>query len=80
MGLGRHVIGSNVFWYMNDPCGTMFEFFTDMDDIRDDEAWTPRTDWELGEFAKWGPRQPPHEFAFPADLDEIAAARESEGR
>ena len=80
VGLGRHAIGSNVFWYMNDPCGTMFEFFTDMDDIPDDAAWTPRTDWELGEFATWGPGQPPHEFAFPPDLDAIAKAREAEGR
>lgn len=80
VGLGRHAIGSNVFWYMNDPCGTMFEFFSDMDDIPDDEAWTPRTDWELGEFATWGPKQPPHEFAFPPDLEAIARAREAERR
>jgi len=80
MGLGRHVVGSNVFWYMNDPCGTMFEFFSDMDDIPDDEAWTPRTDWGLDQFATWGPKEPPLEFAFPADLDAIAKAREAEGR
>jgi hypothetical protein len=80
VGLGRHTIGSNVFWYMNDPCGTMFEFFTDMDDIPDDDAWQPRTDWELGQFATWGPRQPPHEFAFPPDLEAIGRAREAEGR
>ncbi len=35
-GIGRHVIGSNVFWYMLDPSGNMFEFFTDMDCITDD--------------------------------------------
>jgi hypothetical protein len=80
VGLGRHAIGSNLFWYMKDPCGTMFEFFSDMDDIPDDDAWTPRTDWELGQFATWGPKQPPHEFAFPPDLEAIAKAREAEGR
>lgn len=80
VGLGRHIIGSNVFWYMNDAQGTMVEFFSDMDDIVDDDAWTPRTDWQLAEFAKWGPLQPPHEFAFPSDLDAIGKAREAERR
>ena len=80
VGLGRHTIGSNVFWYVNDPCGTMMEFFTDMDDIPDDEAWTPRTDWELGQFSTWGPVEPPPEFAFPPDLDAIGKAQEAERR
>jgi hypothetical protein len=80
VGLGRHTIGSNVFWYVKDSAGTMMEFFSDMDDIPDDEAWTPRTDWELGQFAEWGPKEPPHEFGFPPDLDQIARAREAEGR
>jgi hypothetical protein len=80
VGLGRHVVGSNVFWYMTDPAGTMMEFFCDMDDIPADESWTPRTDWEIAQFAKWGPMAPPPEFAIPADLDAIAKAREAEGR
>lgn len=80
VGLGRHVIGSNVFWYMNDPCGTMFECFSDMDDIPDDDEWTPRTDWGLDQFSEWGPKEPPLEFAFPADLDAIAKTREAEGK
>lgn len=80
VGLGRHVIGSNVFWYVNDPCGTMMEFFCDMDDIPRDEEWEPRTDWTLETFSSWGPVEPPLEFAFPPDLDDIAAARAAEGR
>jgi hypothetical protein len=80
VGLGRHVVGSNVFWYMNDPCGTMVEFFSDMDDIPDDDAWEARTDWELGQFATWGPQEPPPTFAFPPDLDAIGKAQEAERR
>jgi hypothetical protein len=80
VGLGRHVVGSNVFWYVNDPCGTMVEFFADMDDIPDDDAWEVRTDWELGQFATWGPMEPPPAFAFPPDLDAIGRAQEAEGR
>ncbi len=80
VGLGRHVVGSNVFWYMNDPCGTMVEFFTDMDDIPDDDAWQVRSDWELGQFASWGPKEPPPEFAFPPDLEAIGQAQQAERR
>jgi hypothetical protein len=80
VGLGRHVVGSNVFWYLNDPCGTMVEFFSDMDDIPDDDAWEPRTDWTLGGFSSWGPKEPPHHFAFPPDLEAIGRAQEAERR
>jgi hypothetical protein len=38
-GVGRHIIGSNIFWYLLDPAGGMFELFTDMDQITDDELW-----------------------------------------
>lgn len=74
VGLGRHVVGSNVYWYMSDPCGTMFEFFCDMDCIPDDDAWVPGTDWGLDRFSAWGPKEPPPEFIVPTDIDEIAKA------
>jgi catechol-2,3-dioxygenase len=77
IGVGRHVVGSNVFSYMKDPCGTMFELFTDMDDIPDDDAWEVGTDWAPDAFAAWGPKQPPPEFFAPADLPEIAKAWEA---
>ncbi len=77
VGMGRHVVGSNVFWYMNDPTGTMFELFSDMDDIPDDEAWTPGTDWELGRFSSWGPPEPPPEFVVPADIEDIVKAHQA---
>jgi hypothetical protein len=80
VGLGRHVVGSNVSWYVNDPCGTMVEFFSDMDDIPDDDAWEPRTDWALDRFSSWGPKEPPPHFAFPPDLEALGRAQEAERR
>ncbi|MEI7624280.1 MAG: VOC family protein [Actinomycetes bacterium] len=85
VGIGRHYLGSNVFWYLRDPAGNMFELFTDMDQIIDDEAWdreVGRRDWEGADghapFAVWGPKEP-ESFFFPADADEIAAARAALG-
>jgi len=79
IGLGRHVVGANVFWYMLDPCGTMFEFFSDMDNITDDDAWEVGTDWAPDQFATWGPKRPPERFFIATDLPEIAKAREEAG-
>jgi len=85
VGIGRHFLGSNVFWYLQDPSSTIFEFFTDMDQILDDEAWDRdfgRRDWEGADghapFAVWGPKEP-ETFFMPADLDAIGAAREAAG-
>ena len=85
VGIGRHFLGSNVFWYLLDPAGNMFEFFTDMDQILDAEVWDRdfgRRDWEGADghapFAVWGPKEP-ESFFFPADADVIAAAREALG-
>lgn len=86
VGVGRHNLGSNLFWYLRDPSGGMFEFFADMDQIVDDEKWdreVGRRDWE-GEdgpagFSVWGPVAPPPEFFRPPDLAQIAAGREAAG-
>lgn len=40
-GPGRHIFGSNWFWYFNSPFGTHFEYDADMD--LHDENWVPRT-------------------------------------
>jgi len=80
-GLGRHMIGSNVFWYMRDPCGTFFEFFTDMDAIPDDTAWQARDDWALeGTWSVWGSREAPEVFFQPADLDSVVAGFHEENK
>ncbi|KKB61857.1 glyoxalase [Robbsia andropogonis] len=39
-GPGRHILGSNYFWYFNSPFGATIEFDADMD--LHDESWTPR--------------------------------------
>jgi catechol 2,3-dioxygenase-like lactoylglutathione lyase family enzyme len=40
-GPGRHLLGSNYFWYFNSPLGGIMEMDADMD--RHDDAWTPRS-------------------------------------
>ncbi len=44
MGPGRHVIGSNYFWYFNSPCGGAMELTADMDYADDD--WEVR-EWDF---------------------------------
>lgn len=39
-GPGRHIMGSNWFWYFNSPLGCRFEYDADMD--LHDKSWTPR--------------------------------------
>lgn len=40
-GPGRHIMGSNFFWYFNSPFGAAMEFDADMD--HHDENWVPRS-------------------------------------
>lgn len=40
-GPGRHILGSNYFWYFNSPFGAVMEIDADMD--LHDAAWVPRT-------------------------------------
>lgn len=44
-GPGRHIMGSNYFWYFNSPFGGTMEFDADMD--LHDDAWAPR-EMEMG--------------------------------
>jgi hypothetical protein len=49
--VGRHILGSNVFWYFDNPCGGRTEYYCDMDLMDDD--WKPRI-WEKNPgFAMW---------------------------
>ena len=60
-GLGRHVLGSNYFHYVQDPWGSFAEYSCDIDYI------PAVQDWQAGEhrpedsFYLWGP-QPPADF------------------
>lgn len=86
VGVGRHNLGANVFWYLRDPSGNMFEFFSDMDQIVDEELWDReyrKLDWEGSDgpagFSVWGPKDPPEVFFNPPDIDAIAAGRAADG-
>jgi catechol 2,3-dioxygenase-like lactoylglutathione lyase family enzyme len=72
-GLGRHFLGSNLFWYFRDPAGNFAEYFSDLDQIPLDAEWEAR-DWAPDKsLYAWGPPVPPT-FVHPADVEEIAAA------
>jgi catechol 2,3-dioxygenase-like lactoylglutathione lyase family enzyme len=61
-GLGRHVLGSNYFHYIQDPWGSWCEYACDIDYI------PAGTEWKAGDhpaedsFYVWGP-EPPADFA-----------------
>lgn len=85
VGIGRHLLGSNLFWYLTDPAGNMFEFFADMDQIDDDALWDRdirRDDWTPDEagLSTWGAAEAPEVFFEPPDVAAIGAAREARGR
>ncbi|HEX4981086.1 MAG TPA: VOC family protein [Ilumatobacteraceae bacterium] len=72
-GLGRHFLGSNLFWYFRDPAGNFAEYFADLDQIGDDDAWIAR-DWPPDKsLYAWGPPVP-RDFVEPPDLAEIKEA------
>lgn len=66
-GLGRHLIGSNFFWYLKDPAGNFTEYYSDMDTILDDQLWTPDTFDAATSMYAWGPPPPPS-WITPDDL------------
>lgn len=68
-GFGRHTIGSNFFHYIQDPWGSWFEYYSDMDHIDDYSLWTP-TNYEMEDsLASWGP-EVPHDFVHNYEVDE----------
>ncbi len=72
-GLGRHFLGSNLFWYFRDPAGNFAEYYADLDQIPDDAEWDAR-DWAPDKaLYAWGPPVP-KAFVHPSDVEEIAAA------
>ena len=67
-GFGRHTIGSNFFHYIQDPWGSWFEYYSDMDHIDDYALWTP-TNYEMEDsLASWGP-EVPHDFVHNYEVD-----------
>jgi catechol 2,3-dioxygenase len=57
-GLGRHVIGSNFFYYIRDPWGSFAEYYYDLDCIPEDCAWVARDFPPEDSLYLWGPPVP----------------------
>jgi len=57
-GFGRHTIGSNFFHYIQDPWGSWFEYYSDMDYIEDYALWQPTNYGMEDSLANWGPAVP----------------------
>lgn len=67
-GFGRHTIGSNFFHYIQDPWGSWFEYYSDMDFIDDYTLWTPTDYAPEDSLASWGP-ETPHDFVHNYEAD-----------
>lgn len=57
-GFGRHTIGSNFFQYIQDPWGSWFEYYSDMDYIDDYALWQPTNYAMEDAMASWAPPTP----------------------
>jgi catechol 2,3-dioxygenase len=60
-GLGRHVLGSNYFHYVQDPWGSFAEYSSDIDYIPSNQLWEAGRHNDEDSFYLWGP-QPPEDF------------------
>ena len=58
-GFGRHTIGSNFFHYIQDPWGSWFEYYSDIDHIADYSKWEPINYPLEDSLENWGPNLPP---------------------
>lgn len=62
-GLGRHVLGSNYFHYVQDPWGSYAEYSCDIDYIPADKRWEAGDHAPEDSFYLWGP-SPPDDFTL----------------
>jgi catechol 2,3-dioxygenase-like lactoylglutathione lyase family enzyme len=71
-GVGRHVLGSNYFYYARDPWGSYAEYSYDIDFIPGDFEWQAKDHPPEDSFYVWGP-------PVPADfiINHESAARKS---
>jgi catechol 2,3-dioxygenase len=60
-GLGRHVLGSNFFHYVQDPWGSFCEYSSDIDYIPKTKQWEAGDHPPEDSFYLWGPN-PPEDF------------------
>lgn len=68
-GFGRHVIGSNYFHYIQDPWGSWFEYYSDMDYIDDYALWNSSDYAPEDSMSSWGPPLP-RDFAHNYEAEE----------
>lgn len=71
-GFGRHTIGSNFFHYIQDPWGSWFEYYSDMDHVDDYALWTPTNYAMEDSLASWGP-EVPRDFVHNYEVEHAAA-------
>jgi catechol 2,3-dioxygenase-like lactoylglutathione lyase family enzyme len=69
-GAGRLWVGANYFYYLRDPAGNMTEYYSDMDEITDDQVWKPGIH-EIGTL--WESQPLPASLMSPDDLTELMA-------
>jgi catechol 2,3-dioxygenase len=60
-GPGRHIIGSNYFWYVQDPWGSFAEYSADIDYVPAGMRWNAGDHPPEDAFYLWGP-DPPADF------------------
>lgn len=60
-GVGRHVLGSNYFYYVRDPWGSYSEYSFDIDFVPHDLDWPAADHPPHDSFYVWGPK-PPDDF------------------
>lgn len=61
-GVGRHVLGSNYFYYVRDPWGSFAEYSFDIDYVPHEIDWPPADHAPADSLYVWGPEVP--EFFF----------------
>lgn len=71
-GFGRHTVGSNYFHYIQDPWGSWFEYYSDMDHIDDYSLWTPTNYGPEDSMANWAPELP-GDFVHNYEAEHVAA-------
>ncbi|MDB5964401.1 MAG: Metapyrocatechase [Polaromonas sp.] len=71
-GVGRHVLGSNYFYYARDPWGSHFEYSYDIDFVPGDFEWKSANNSPEDSFYVWGPAVPP-DFVTNFELGDAGA-------
>jgi catechol 2,3-dioxygenase len=59
-GLGRHVLGSNYFHYVQDPWGSFAEYSADIDYVAARQEWPGAYHSAEDSLSLWGPEPPDH--------------------